>query len=510
MRALAVCSAMLMTLLVTGALLAPTALAEGITLEEIGDHSLECEAGSSVEYEWFVYNSFPSPFLLELSVEPVSGTGWSSEFGQQFVLLSPGEGYSIGLTVSSTNDVTSEDVVQTVHFTFTELDNSTNMFVLDGTAETSMIPVWGIIAPGKNKLLGMFDNPLPAPLDSNYVTFVINVCLWAGIAGAFIFVVDPIVRMFTKKTKTDLDDRVLKILRKPIFALVIAYGVVDSFSILPLSEREVGEIFVIYGIVLIVILTFVAYRIFKEVLIFLGKKYSTKTESKIDDVLIPVIDKIGGILIMVFGAMSIITYLGYDITFLLAGVGVFGLVIAFAAQDALSNFFSGIFMLLDRPFQEGEYIQLPGGEMCRVENIGIRSTRLYDVTNNDFIILPNNKLVNDKIVNLNKPDKEGKWSVTVGVAYGSDVDEVQRIMLEAAMKHPNILKGGDKDPVVRFNNFGDSALEFKIFFWVDDFMNQWKAAHDLRVEYSKRFPEAGIEIPFPARTLYIKEMPKQK
>jgi small-conductance mechanosensitive channel len=196
------------------------------------------------------------------------------------------------------------------------------------------------------------------------------------------------------------------------------------------------------------------------------------------------------------------------VTFLLAGVGVMGLVIAFAAQDALSNFFSGIALLLDRPFSEGDHITLPTGELCRVDKIGIRSTRLYDTFANDYIVLPNNKLVNDKVVNLTEPDRRTVTSVVVGVAYGSDVAKVERIMLEAARAQSNIVLEGGKEPVVRFTNFGESALEFKVFVWVDDFMNKWRVAHDIRKEINKRFSEEGIDIPFPQRTIYVKEMPK--
>jgi small-conductance mechanosensitive channel len=488
----------------------PSVSAQGLILEEIGDHEQTCEASSSVEYEWFVYNGYNTSYLLELSTNLSSGDGWSSEFEQQFLLLTPGEGASVKLVVSATSDVTSIDANQTVFFTFTGLEDSADSEVLTGYADTKMIPVWGIIAPGKNKLLGLFDNPLPEPLNDNYATFLINVGLWGVIALVFMYVVDPIVGLFTKKTKTDVDDRILAVVRKPIFILVVIYGLVSSFSILPLSEKDIGSVFRLYGITLIAIVTFVAYKIFKEVLVYMGRKWSAKTDTEIDDVLIPVIDKIGGILILIFGAMSVITYLGYDITFLLAGVGVFGLVIAFAAQDALSNFFSGIALLLDRPFSEGDYVTISTGELCRVDKIGIRSTRLLDVFVNDYIVLPNNKLINDKIVNLTQPNEQTVTNVVVGIAYGSDVKKVEKILLEAANKHENVLKEVGKVPVVRFTNFGESALEFKVIVWVDHFMNQWKVAHDLRMDIHKRFAEEGIETPFPQRTIYIKEMPKQK
>jgi len=491
-------------------MVAPSASAQGVIFSEIGDHEQTCEASQSVEYEWFVYNSDNVSYLLELTVDISSGEGWSSEFEEQFILLDPGDGASVMLTVSATNEVTSGDVNQTVTFSFVNLDDTSSSEVFHGYANTSMIPVWGVIAPGKNKILGMFDNPLPEPFDGNYVTFLIDVAIWGGIAFIFMYVVTPIAHVFTKKTKTDLDDRVLAILRKPIFVIVVVYGIVSSFSVLPLSERDIGEIFIIYGLVMIVLVTFVAYKIFKEILVFLGKRWASKTDTQLDDVLIPVIDKLGGILIMVFGTMSIVTYLGYDVTFLLAGVGVAGLVIAFAAQDALSNFFSGIMLLLDRPFAEGEYITISTGELCRVERIGIRSCRLYDVFANDHIILPNNKLINEKIINLTKPDERATVNVTVGVAYGSDLKKVEEILVDVARRTKNVLNDPGKEPVARFVNFGESALEFKVIFWVDDFMNQWRVAHDIREEVNRRFSEAGIEIPYPHRTIYIKEMPKAK
>lgn len=502
---------LLMVLVVgAGALLVPAgSSAQGMIFLEVEPLSKECPAGESVVYQWFAFNDFDVSYLLEVFLDNESGVGWSSSFNLKvFVLASQGEAF-INLTLSASKDVSSKIVYQTVTFRFTSLNETASSFERSSVIKTELVTVWGLVAPGKNKLLGQFDNPLPEPLDGNYVTFLLNIGIWGAIALFVAYVVDPMVRLFTKRTKTDIDDRILKILRKPVFVLIIVFGLVTSFSILPLSEGEVRLIFQVYGIVLISVLTFIAYKVFKEILIRLGKRLSAKTESEIDDVLIPVIDKIGGVIILIFGAIGIVNYLGYDITFLLAGVGVLGLVIAFAAQDALSNFFSGIFLLLDRPFSEGDYITLSSGEICRVEKIGIRSTRLYEVFENDYIILPNNKLVNDKIINMDEPDEEGRSKVEVGVAYGSDVEKVERTMIEVATAHPNVLNQTGKVPVVRFLKFGDSSLEFGVYVWIDNFMNRWRVAHELRKQLYQRFAEEGIEIPFPQRTVYIKEMPKQ-
>jgi len=491
-------------------LLSPTAHAQDVVFREIEPLEQECEAASSVHYSWFVYNNQTSSYLLEVWAEPTSGPDWSSQFNREIAVVHPDESVFINMSVSASNDVPSMIVNQTVTIVLTDLNGTADVLTYSSVVETEMIPKWGVIAPGKNKLLDRFDNPLPDPFNGNYATFALNIGIWAGIALIFAFIIDPAVRIFTKKTKTVLDDRILKILRVPIFALVIVFGVVSSLSILQLTEGEVNVIFEIYGVFLIVIVTFITYKIFKEVLIYLGRRWASKTSTEIDDVLIPVIDKLGGLIILVFGAVGIISYFGYDITFLLAGVGVGGLVIAFAAQDVLSNLFSGIFLLLDRPFVEGDYITLNSGELCRVEKIGIRSTRLYDTMENDYIILPNNKLVNDKIVNMDEPDEQGRAIVEVGVAYGTDIERVEKILLEIVRKHPKVLNETGKEPVARFLKFGESSLEFSAYFWIDNFMNKWLVAHEIRKQVYVRFAEEGIEIPFPQRTIYIKEMPKQK
>ena len=495
--------------LATPSAITDVASAQGIEEVFFDDYSKDCDASSSVNYEWFFYNNNNSDFLLVVETTELSGTGWESDLNQHvFVVPSRGSVF-VNLTVSANSDVTSKSVNQTIFFVFTKLDNPNWDVMKVGYANTTFIPSWGVIAPGKNRLLGRFDNPLPAPLDNNYVTFCVNVGIWAVLALAFMYVIDPIVRMFTKKTKTNLDDRILKILHKPVFVLVIVYGLVSSFQILPLSEGEVAAIFEVYGVALIAIVTFIAYRLFKEVITFIGKRYAARTKSEIDNILVPVFENIGAIVILIFGGIGIVEYLGYDITFLLAGVGVAGLVIAFAAQDFLSNFFTYMSLLIDRPFVEGEYVQLETGETCKVEKIGMRSCRLLDVFSNNYIILPNNKLVNGKVVNLDEPDGRGVGEITLSVPLTSNPQTVEKMLLETANKHSDVLKDKGLEPSVRLSGFSESGYDFKLFFGVANFMQKWRVAHELRKEIVNRFEKEGIEIAVPQRTVVVRDQSKR-
>lgn len=482
-----------------------TTAAGGMIFLQNGPNHHEINAGESAVYQWFIYNGRGAPFLLRITVSDTSGPGWTSEFDRSIMVLNPGASTLVNLTVKASDDVGSRYVNQTVFFSFENLTNPTDTFLDVGTANTKMTPVWSAIAPGKNKLLGLFESPLPAPLDGNYATFGLNLAIWAAIALFIAFAVDPALRLLTRRTKTDLDDRLLKVLHAPVFVLIIVFGLVRSFAILPLTEHEIGTVYQAYGVILIVVFTFIVYKFFKEIIIHFGRKWASRTHTEIDRVLIPVLDKVGGIVILVFGVSALLSYLHYNVTFLLAGVGVFGLVIAFAAQDALSNFFSGIALLLDRPFSEGDYITLPTGELCLVEKMGIRSCRLYDVSQNNSIVLPNNKLVNDKIVNMMEPDVKGVVEVTVSVVRGTDIAKVEEILAKVAKDDHDVLEETGREPAVRLSAFGESALEFKLYAWVSDFMAKGKVAHDLRKEIYRRFSEEGIEIAVPQRKVILQE-----
>jgi small-conductance mechanosensitive channel len=166
-------------------------------------------------------------------------------------------------------------------------------------------------------------------------------------------------------------------------------------------------------------------------------------------------------------------------------------------------------LLLDRPFVEGDYVQIMTGETCRVDKIGIRSCRLYDVFANDYIVLPNNKLVNDKIVNLNEPDGKGVGEITLSVVPTADVSSVEKILLEVASRNDEVLKDEGVAPSVRLAGFSESGLDFKLFFWVSEFMSKWRVAHELRKEIVARFAKSGIEMAVPQRTVYVKYRSKQ-
>ncbi len=338
--------------------------------------------------------------------------------------------------------------------------------------------------------------------------FVVTVLFWLGIGLLTVFVIAPIIRKMTEKTKTQIDDIVWRIIRLPLIILLFLYGFVSAADLLPIGATYLAMINKIYQLTLIAVITYLIYKIFNDVMIYEGKKLAEKTKTRLDDILIPVIEKIGDVIIIIAGFLWFLTALNIDITIFLAGLGGIGLIIGLASQDVLANFFAGMHILLDRPFSIGDYIKLEGSNtVYRIDKVGVRSTLAYDVFNHEVVIIPNRLLASDKIINMMKPDEMGKVKFTVGVAYGSDVDKVIKIIEQVVNEHPEIVKQEDRMPIVRLSNFGDSSLEFLIIAWIPNIMDQWRIAHELRIALYNKFREEGIEIPFPQLDVYIKEMP---
>ncbi len=345
--------------------------------------------------------------------------------------------------------------------------------------------------------------------EDNWITqFFITVLFWVAVGTLFIFAIAPLIRKFTHKTKTKIDDIVWNIINVPIIILLFVYGFVAAMDLLPISAQIIALINKIYEIALIIVVTYLVYKIFHDIMIYETRELARRTKSKLDDILLPVAEKIGDIIIFIGGFLWFLTALNIDITVFLVGLGGVGLIIGLAAQDILANFFAGMHILLDHPFSIGDYIKLEGtNTVYRIEKVGVRSTRAYDVFNHEQVIIPNKMLAGDKIINMMKPDEMGKVKFSVGVAYGADVDKVMKAIEDVVNSHPEIIKREDKKPLVRLVEFGDSSLNFLIIAWIPNIMDQWRVAHELRIALYNKFRDEGIEIPFPQLDVHIKDMP---
>ena len=207
--------------------------------------------------------------------------------------------------------------------------------------------------------------------------------------------------------------------------------------------------------------------------------------------------KTTGRLIMLFGLLIAIAQLGIEVGPLLAGLGIAGLVIGFALQDTLSNFASGLMILIYRPFDVGDVIE-GGGVMGKVDQMNLVSTMVLTF-DNQMLIVPNKQIWGGVIRNVTHQDKR-RVDMTFGIGYSDDIPKAEKVLAEIVTSHEKVLK--DPEPVIRLHELGDSSVNFVVRPWskTDEY---WDVYWDITREVKRRFDEEGISIPFPQRDVHI-------
>lgn len=313
----------------------------------------------------------------------------------------------------------------------------------------------------------------------------------------------PILRRLVRHTRWTFDDEVLDLAWPAAYRTVLLVG-------LNLAGGEVitsPRIEFWLGAIITSLLVLIWGNAVNRMGTLLGVKISRNQERFrwIETRSLPLISFVQKVI--VFGVMTylIMSTWRLDLTGWLASAGVVGIAVGFAARDTLANFISGVFILMDAPYQVGQYIVIDGVTRGMVTDIGMRSTRLL-TRDNVEVSVPNAVIAGAKIVNESSgPSTLMRVRVDVGVAYGSDVDQVRDVLLACVDDVPETTT--DPAPTVRFIAMGDSALQFQVRVFVTDPEFRGRVVDQLNTRIYKNLRAAGVEIPFPQRDLHIKDWP---
>ena len=329
----------------------------------------------------------------------------------------------------------------------------------------------------------------------------------AGLIFAFAVLLtvfsDTIGRRFLHRiasaTKTDLDDQILAVIRRPTSLTILVVGL--WFALVSLSLPP-GTIKLARSLCVSAALVF-----WTTALVSIAHLTITTAAEHpsgiIQEKTRPLFDMASKMLIVGFALYFFFHAWGINLTAWVAGAGVTGIVLGLAAQDTLSNLFAGLFILTDAPFKLGDFLQLSDGVRGRVTTIGLRSTRI--VTNNLVeIIIPNSELASARITNESGgPEMPARIQVGVGVAYGVDIDAVRSFLMEEAMSLEGLAEGERFKPLVRFMNFGASSLDFHVIVWPAEPAHREDIIDALNTRIYKRLNKENIEIPYPKRDVYL-------
>ena len=209
-------------------------------------------------------------------------------------------------------------------------------------------------------------------------------------------------------------------------------------------------------------------------------------------------------IIWVIAISLILETIGIKITLLVASSAALMVGLGLGLQQTFNDIVSGVILLMERTVSIGDVMEVEG-LIGRVTEMNLRTSRIQ-TRDGIFIIVPNHKFINEKVINWSHNALAIRFNIKVGVSYKSDVEKVRNVLVDCALSHPEVIKDRDTiKPIVRLVNFGDSSIDFEVLFWSKNIFYIENTKSELRFQIRQAFLDNGIEIPFPQRDLHIKD-----
>ncbi len=269
-------------------------------------------------------------------------------------------------------------------------------------------------------------------------------------------------------------------------------------SILELNLFTIGKYSLSVYHILYLGLFYIGARLFLWVIRkALQRRWSSKEFDKGSEyALMQIISYVVWIIIIVFALESI----GVKVTILIAGSAALLVGVGLGLQQTFNDIISGIILLIEGSIKVGDVLDL-SGDVVKVRRIGLR-TSVVENRSEIIIILPYSKIVTDQVINWSHNHNRARFKINVGVAYGTDPDLILKLLSESAREHPKVVK--DKEPFGRLADFGNSSVDYEVWFWSDDIFRVEQVKSDIRRTIARKFNEQGVVIPFPQRDLHLK------
>ena len=302
--------------------------------------------------------------------------------------------------------------------------------------------------------------------------------------------------------------RIMQALGLPILIvllIVAVYLAVNRFAGIVTYVGIVNKLFVA---VLSIGAAFFLLRIIDSFTEMYWKKAQEKQIEGLEGFL-PIANRLAKLFVILIAAIIALAAFGVEISPLLASLGILGLAVALAFQETLGNFFSGVYLIIDKPVRLKDYIRTEHGEEGYVESIGWRSTKIRTRDGN-VVIIPNNRLAQAVVTNYYALGKKMELTIPVSVAYDSDLEKVEEVTIDVARKIQSKAKGAVNGfrPKVRYDRFGESGIEFKVILQVEEFTDKFEVTHEFIKTLKKRYVREKITIPYPKRDIFIKGFEK--
>ena len=340
-------------------------------------------------------------------------------------------------------------------------------------------------------------------LTLEYVTKVLLIFITATIAWwIFNLIVRRLEKRYREHVFVQKNRLFFRLIRKAgHYTILILVGIsLVNLLHVPIIEK-------IFYAFMIMVLASLTNGIFKTFLPQIREKIVSKTDSKMDDVIFDLVNRFASVIIFVTAAILALDVLGVNIMPFVAGAGVVGIAIGFAAKDTLSNVIAGVLLIMDRPFEVGDRIEVwsaPANSATwgDVVHIGLRATKIR-TTDNIVIVIPNNEIMMRDIINYTTMSKDIRVRIPIGIAYDADVSKAQEIIKQISRELDWVKP--EPEPKVVVKSFGDSAVNLEARVWISRPRKRIDTISHITDRVKAVFHQEGIEIPFPKRDIYIKK-----
>jgi len=300
------------------------------------------------------------------------------------------------------------------------------------------------------------------------------------------------------RTKWRFDDVVIASVRSSVILWSLAFGLYLVLQTQDMPKAITVVSSKILGVLVIFSVTVVVSNIGTEIIeyyksVIVGLASATT-----------LLKNVIRIVVYSVGILIILDDLNISIAPLLTALGVGGIAIGFGLQETLSNFFSGLQILVARQIMVGNYICLSTGEEGFVEDLNWRATIIRTLSGN-HVIVPNKNIANLVVTNYERPKPDISVVINLGVDYSSDLRKVEEVTVKVASEIQKTVDGAQKDfePFIRYNEFADSAIKFSVILRGNSYVDKYLMKHEFIKRLKERYDKEGIVIPFPVRTLYM-------
>lgn len=347
-----------------------------------------------------------------------------------------------------------------------------------------------------NKILGIFENPFPKPFDDVNCTVAISMLIWFGISLLAVGVIQIIAKIAFKDKKDSVNiDRKLK---ASVFVLVMVSGVVNCLNIAGVDPEIVAAVNFWVTLFFILNISYIVWKVYKAVVSRILNGLEKKTGNEwIYESFSSLFFAIGKILIVTVSVATLLSALGLNLAVIITGAGIAGIAVSLGTKSAFNELFSGMSLLVMRPFTAGDSIILDDEkEDMTVVKVGILNTEFKTIYNVDHFVLSNSVLAQSKITNLTKETRNYRTFVYVHLDKNEDPELVKKLMLEAAYESPDVISDGRYDlPSVRLNEYSGGRAIYRLSVFIKDYRDNGNTCGRLREAIFAKFKANNIFIP---------------